>query len=65
MNNPILLFDFGGVLVDLNRPRVEAAFDALGFDIRPYLGTYKQSGIFSQLEQGRITPTSSATNCVA
>ena len=50
MNNPILLFDFGGVLVDLNRPRVEAAFDALGFDIRPYLGTYKQSGIFSQLE---------------
>ena len=59
-----MLFDFGGVLVDLNRPRVEAAFDALGFDIRPYLGTYKQSGIFS-LSKGASPLTSSATNCVA
>ncbi len=50
-----LLFDFGGVLVDLDRQRVEAAFDRIGFNIRPYLGTYKQAGIFSQLEQGRIS----------
>lgn len=50
-----LLFDFGGVLVDLDRQRVERSFDEIGFDIRPYLGTYKQAGIFSQLEQGRIT----------
>ena len=50
-----LLFDFGGVLVDLDRQRVEAAFDHIGFNIRPYLGTYKQAGIFSQLEQGRIS----------
>ena len=49
-----MLFDFGGVLVDLNRPRVEAAFDALGFDIRPYLGTYKQSGIFSQIGRAHV-----------
>lgn len=51
----VLLFDFGGVLVDLDRQRVETAFDHIGFNIRPYLGTYKQAGIFSQLEQGRIT----------
>lgn len=50
-----LLFDFGGVLVDLDRQRVEAAFDRIGFNIRPYLGTYRQAGIFSQLEQGRIS----------
>lgn len=50
-----LLFDFGGVLVDLDRQRVEAAFDHIGFNIRPYLGTYKQAGMFSQLEQGRIS----------
>ena len=34
-----LLFDFGGVLVDLDRQRVEAAFDHIGVNIRPYLGT--------------------------
>lgn len=54
-SKPILLFDFGGVLVDLDRSRVEASFDAIGFDIRPYLGTFRQAGIFSQLEQGRLS----------
>ena len=42
-----LLFDFGGVLVDLDKQRCIRAFDALGFDIRPYLGTYVQAGFFS------------------
>lgn len=50
-----ILFDYGGVLVDLDRRRCEAAFDALGFDIRPYLGTYAQSGIFSQFERGELS----------
>lgn len=49
-----LLFDFGGVLVDLDKQRCIKAFEDLGFDIRPYLGTYRQAGMFSQLEQGRI-----------
>lgn len=49
-----LLFDFGGVLVDLDRSRAERAFDRLGFDIRPYLGTFRQSGVFSLLERGEI-----------
>lgn len=51
----ILLFDFGGVLVDLDRQRCIQAFADLGFDIRPYLGAYRQAGIFSLLEQGKIT----------
>lgn len=50
-----LLFDFGGVIVDLDKQRCIKAFEDLGFDIRPYLGAYRQAGIFSLLEQGRIT----------
>lgn len=51
----ILVFDFGGVIVDLRKTATIEAFDRLGFDIRPYLGTYKQGGIFAQLENGDIT----------
>lgn len=54
-NPPALLFDFGGVLVDLDKQRCIRAFDALGFDIRPFLGTYRQAGVFSRLERGEIT----------
>lgn len=50
-----LLFDFGGVLVDLDRQRCIRAFGELGFDIRPYLGTYVQAGFFSALERGEIS----------
>lgn len=50
-----LLFDYGGVLVDLDKQRCIRAFEALGFDIRPYLGTYAQAGFFSELERGVIS----------
>lgn len=50
-----LLFDFGGVLVDLDKQRCIDAFDALGFDVRPCLGTFAQNGFFSQLERGEIS----------
>lgn len=50
-----LLFDFGGVLVDLDQSRCISAFEALGFDIRPCLGTYVQAGILSGLERGEIS----------
>lgn len=49
-----LLFDFGGVLVDLDKQRCIAAFQKLGFDITPFLGTYRQAGIFSQFERGEV-----------
>lgn len=50
-----LLFDFGGVLVDLDKQRCINAFDAIGFDVRPFLGTYVQAGVFSGLERGETT----------
>jgi putative hydrolase of the HAD superfamily len=49
-----LLFDFGGVLVDLDKQRCIDAFAALGFDIRPYIGTYRQAGFLSLFENGKI-----------
>lgn len=49
-----LLFDFGGVLVDLDKERCIRAFARLGFDIRPFIGTFAQAGILSQLERGEI-----------
>lgn len=54
-HNPVLLFDFGGVIVDLDRKRVLQSFANIGIDISSFLGDYKQSGIFSLLEQGRIS----------
>ena len=51
----IPVFGFGGVIVDLRKTATIEAFYRLGFDIRPYLGTYKQGGIFAQLENGDIT----------
>lgn len=49
-----LLFDFGGVIVDLQRETCLKAFDTLGFDLRPFLGTYQQAGVFSLLENGDL-----------
>ncbi len=50
-----LIFDFGGVLVLLDKERVIRNFAKLGFDITPYLGTYRQAGVFSRLESGTIS----------
>lgn len=50
-----LLFDFGGVLVDLDAARCVRAFDAIGFDVRPFLGTYAQTGLLSRLERGELS----------
>lgn len=51
----ILLYDFGGVLVDLDKERCIRAFSALGFDMRRLIGTYAQSGVLSRLETGAIS----------
>lgn len=50
-----LLFDFGGVLVDLDKQRCIKAFEQIGFDVRPYIGTFAQAGILSALERGEVT----------
>lgn len=51
-----LIFDFGGVLVDLDRTRCENAFTAIGVDASAMLGSYRQAGLLSEFEEGKITP---------
>ena len=51
-----LLFDLGGVLVDLDRNACIDAFEKLGFKkIETFLGDYGQKDIFRLLENGAIT----------
>lgn len=51
-----LIFDFGGVLIDLKREACIEAFDKLGIaGLSEQLNNYVQSGIFLQLETGQIT----------
>lgn len=52
-----LLFDLGGVLMDLNRQRCVDAFVALGYrDADKMLGEYAQQGVFMALEEGKVSP---------
>lgn len=52
-----LLFDLGGVVVTIDRNRCVKAYNEAGMpDADEMLGVYKQSGIFLQLEEGRVTP---------
>lgn len=51
-----LLFDLGGVIMQIDRSRCEAAFRSLGFeDVGDYLGDYGQKGAFAALEAGKIS----------
>lgn len=50
-----LLFDLGGVIMDLDRDRCVRAFEALGMaDADDFLGVYGQKGAFLALERGEI-----------
>jgi putative hydrolase of the HAD superfamily len=51
-----LIFDFGGVLLDLNMPACLAAFQRLGCGtINEYIDHYKQNGLFLDFEEGKIS----------
>ena len=51
-----IMFDLGGVLVNLNREACIEAYEKIGFtDIRSYLGDYGQKGPFKELEEGNIS----------
>lgn len=51
-----LLFDLGGVIMDIRRENCEEAFRQLGMaDIDEYLGDYGQKGPFAALEEGKIS----------
>ncbi|HPB78326.1 MAG: HAD family phosphatase [Bacteroidales bacterium] len=50
-----VIFDLGGVIVDIDRDRSVKAFEALGLkEAGSYLDPYHQSGIFLELEDGRL-----------
>ena len=52
-----LLFDLGGVIMNIDRQRCVRSFERLGFaDAAQYLGDYGQKGPFGALEAGAITP---------
>lgn len=52
-----IIFDFGGVLVDLDKPRCIEAFNRIGFpQAATLVDSYYQQGIFCLLETGKITP---------
>lgn len=54
-----IIFDFGGILVDLDKPRCLEAFNRLGFpEASQWIDAYCQQGIFGKLETGEITPES-------
>ena len=50
-----LIFDFGGVLVDLNKEQNVCNFAQLGIDVRQHIRDYVQGGPFALLEEGTIT----------
>lgn len=51
-----LLFDLGGVIMDIEKERCVKAFDELGLkDASSYFGDYSQQGPFLALERGDIS----------
>lgn len=52
-----LLFDLGGVIMDIRRENCVKAFEAIGmYDARTLLGEYEQAGVFAGIENGSLTP---------
>ena len=51
-----ILFDFGGVIVSLNKQNAVNRFKEIGLtNIEDYLNEFRQSGIFLALEEGKLT----------
>lgn len=50
-----IIFDFGNVIVDLDRGEVERRFARQGLDVARFLGLSRQKGIFEDLELGRCS----------
>lgn len=54
---PVLLFDLGGVIMNIDKNRCAESFRRLGMDDPGrFLGEYEQKGPFLLLEEGKITP---------
>lgn len=58
MDNKIknIVFDFGGVIIDIDPPQCVEAFHQLGFGkAEELIGKYRQGGVFLELEQGNVS----------
>lgn len=52
-----IIFDFGGVLINLDRQRCVERFGRLGMgQVGDLINPFAQQGVFMQLEKGEITP---------
>lgn len=52
-----VVFDFGGVIIDIDRDKAVRRFKEIGVEeADTYLDLYKQNGIFLEIEDGSITP---------
>ena len=65
MNDQLtLLFDLGGVIMDIRRDNAVEALRALGMaDADDFLGEYGQKGPFLALERGKSPQVNSAPSC--
>ena len=51
-----IIFDFGGVIININHQRVESAFKALGItNFETLFNQATQSKLFQQFEKGEMT----------
>jgi FMN phosphatase YigB (HAD superfamily) len=50
-----IIFDFGGVLVDIDKQRCIDQFARVGFNATPFVGNYTKDGFFAQYEMGNIS----------
>lgn len=50
-----IIFDFGGIIVDLDKKAATDAFAALGFEAEKYVDEYRQAGVFTGLELGDMS----------
>ncbi|NDC78484.1 MAG: hypothetical protein EBZ67_11515, partial [Chitinophagia bacterium] len=56
-----VIFDFGGVLIDLDMPAMKLAFQSLGVpDIEALFSLYRADPVFIELEVGRVDPAGPA-----
>lgn len=58
MNKKIknVVFDMGGILIDIDRMSCVQSFQKLGFkEIENYIGDFKQTAVFLDLEEGKVT----------
>lgn len=60
---PSLMFDLGGVIIDIDRNRAVESFRRLGMKTaRDFFDPYRQQGHFLLLEEGAVTPAQFRNN---